>query len=137
MNGCANELGPESLATTRVEGAIRIAGRPVSSGWVEFLPAEGAMGNLRSASISRDGSFGVDGVPQGRVVVRLVGVYGPPIPTMVGAVDLSTFRSFQSPIRRLIEDKTTQRLDLDLAQEAEAQQRRRLETSQQLRDSRG
>ncbi|HEY2159652.1 MAG TPA: hypothetical protein VGH33_28770 [Isosphaeraceae bacterium] len=137
LGGCANELGPESFPSSRVEGTIRIAGRPVSSGWIEFLPAEGTAGNLRSAPILRDGTYGVDGVPRGRVVVRLVGVYGPPIPTSLGPVELATFRSFLSPIRRAIDAQPTSHVDLELASEAEAHQRRRLEASRQMNDPRG
>jgi hypothetical protein len=128
LGGCTSELVPESFPSSRVEGTIGIAGRPVSSGWVEFLPAEGTMGNLRSSPILRDGSYRVDGVPRGRVVVRLVGVYGPPIPTSLGPVEVATFRSFLSPIRRVIDAGTTH-LDLDLASEAQAHQRQRVEVS--------
>ncbi len=135
--GCTSELGPESFPASRAEGTVRIAGTPVSSGWLEFVPAEGTMGNLRSAPIHRDGSYGVDGVPRGRVVIRLVGVYGPPIPTSLGPVERSSFRSFLSPIRRVIDGDATSHLDLDLALEAEAYQRHRLEASRPIDSSRG
>lgn len=95
------------------------------------------MGNLRSAPILGDGSYAVEGVSRGRVVVRLVGVYGPPIPTSLGPVELSTFRSFLSPIRRAIDAGTAPRVDLDLAAEAEAHQRRRLEASRPMNEPRG
>src|SRR5258708_2926577 len=84
--GCSEELGPEVFRTTRVEGTVRIAGQPVTSGWVEFQPVEGAQGNLRSAPIRKDGSFAAEGVPVGRVAIGVAGLLGPPIPTSLGPV---------------------------------------------------
>ncbi len=40
-------------------------------GWIEFLPAEGTVGNLRSAPIGADGSFQADGVAIGTNFIGL------------------------------------------------------------------
>lgn len=118
--GCAEELGPEVFETTRVEGTARIAGQPIPSGWVEFLPVEGTRGDLRSAPIRKDGSFAADGVPVGRVAIGIAALHGPPIPTSLGPVERSAFRGFRTPIRRAIPSGDPARLDLDLAVEAES-----------------
>ncbi len=121
--GCSEELGPETMTTTRVEGTIRIAGRPVTTGWVEFLPTEGGVGNLRSAPIRADGSFTADGVAVGRVAVALANVGSAPVPTDLGPVGIRAFRSTETPIRRQIPAGTASRLDLDLAVEGLALRR--------------
>src|SRR4051812_41549918 len=71
-SGCGEELGPERFPTTRVSGSLTEGGRPLSSGWIEFIPVEGTVGNLRSGWIQPDGSFNVDGVAIGENAVRLV-----------------------------------------------------------------
>lgn len=121
--GCGEELGPERFESGRVEGTIRLGGRPIPSGWVEFFPIDGTRGNLRSAPIRADGSFAASGVPAGRVAVRLVDAYGPPIPTSLGPVRFSTFGSFQTPIRAMVPAGTTTCLDIELAAEAERYRR--------------
>lgn len=123
-SGCAEELGPEVFATTKVEGTIRIGGRPVSAGWVEFQPVDGTRGNLRSAPIRPDGSFSADRVPVGQVAVGLAGVRGPAIPTGLGPVELRAFRAPQTPIRVVIPPGASSRLDVDLADQADAFLRR-------------
>lgn len=126
MPGCSEELGPETFPTTRTEGTIRVAGQPVKSGWVEFLPVDGTRGNLRSVPIRKDGSFAADGVPVGRVAIGVTALHGPPISTSHGPVDLATFRAFRTPIRRVIPPGELARLDLDLAVEAESSRMRQL-----------
>jgi hypothetical protein len=70
--GCSEELGPEQRETTSVSGVVREGNRPVSGGWIEFLPVEGAVGDLRSAPIGSDGRFSLEGVAVGRNAVGLV-----------------------------------------------------------------
>lgn len=130
--GCAEELGPEAFATARVAGTVRVAGGAVTSGWIEFLPSVGTRGDIRSAPIRRDGSFATDGVPVGEVAVRLVGVYGPPIPTPFGAVKLDAFRSFQTPIRASVPAGGLPHLDVDLAVEAVRSRREAVERSRRF-----
>lgn len=132
--GCSEELGPERFETTRVEGTVRLAGAPITSGWVEFLPTAGTRGNLRSAPIGKDGSFAADGVPVGRVAVALADLHGPPIPTSLGPVERGTFRFFQTPIRKTIPAGPKCRVDVDLADEAEAFLRERLSFQRRLND---
>jgi hypothetical protein len=123
FSGCSEELGPEVFETARVAGTVRLSGQPLASGWIEFLPIEGTRGDLRTTPIHRDGTFATDGVPVGRVAIRLPAAYGPPVPTSLGAVPIGTFRTFQSPIRATIPPKGMSRLDLELAVEAEKYRR--------------
>jgi hypothetical protein len=136
IGGCADELGPETLPRTRVEGTIRLGGLPLTSGWVEFLPVEATRGNLRSAPIGNDGSYAVDGVPVGRVAVGLAGVHGRPISTPLGPVGFWVFRGSQTPLRRTTAAGSS-RIDLDLAAEAEACQRRRFDAAEPSDGPRG
>lgn len=70
--GCREELGPESMETTQVSGTIHIRNQPVGGGWIEFYPADGTIGNLRSAPVRPDGSFMADGVAVGTNAIKLV-----------------------------------------------------------------
>jgi hypothetical protein len=70
--GCREELGPERFPTADVQGVIVSAGNPVPSGWIEFQPIDGAVGDFRSARIEPDGTFHADRVAIGRNVIRLV-----------------------------------------------------------------
>src|SRR5438132_13339166 len=70
--GCAEELGPVPLRVARVQGVVRERGRPVSGGWIEFVPVDGTVGNLRSARLHQDGSFEADRVAVGTNLIRLV-----------------------------------------------------------------
>jgi hypothetical protein len=132
LAGCSEEIGPERPATSRVEGTIMVGGRPVTSGWIEFLPVEGTEGNLRTARISKDGSFSVDLVPVGRVAVAFADLRLPPIATALGPVDARTFRFFTTPIRRVIPSGIKTDLDLDLASEAYSWQKFRQELNRTL-----
>jgi hypothetical protein len=71
--GCAEEFGPEPMPTTPVAGRVRLRGRPVEAGWIEFLPTEGTVGTLQSAPIASDGRFRADRVALGVVAIRIVG----------------------------------------------------------------
>jgi hypothetical protein len=109
--GCREELGPERFQTTRVAGVVREGGRPVTGGWIEFVPAEGTVGNLRSAPIGPDGSFAADRVAVGTVAI---GVVGAPL----GPVTTPVFRELVHPIRRTIPAGPSAPLEIDLLQEA-------------------
>jgi hypothetical protein len=106
LGGCSEELGPEPRITTTITGRVHIRGRPVSGGWIEFLPAEGTIGHLRSAPLRRDGTFEASKVAVGRNAVQIV---HPPIPLPGGAL----FRN-QALIRR---DVTGDPVDIDLQTE--------------------
>jgi hypothetical protein len=81
----------------------------VSGGWVEFIPIDGAVGDIRSARLNADGRFSATKVARGRNVVRVV--YPPP---SLG-VD-RVFTQFYSPVRPEIDG--TSFLDIDLVREA-------------------
>jgi len=110
--GCSEELGPERFPTTRVAGIVVEGGRPVGGGWIEFLPTEGTLGNIRSARIGKDGSFEADRVAIGENVIRLVNA---PIKTPGGAM---LFSQFASPVRRRIPPQPDGPLTIDLRDEA-------------------
>lgn len=93
--GCREELGPLRFPTASVEGVIVKSGEPVPSGWVEFQPADGAVGDIRSARIEPDGTFHADRVAIGLNVVRLVDL--PDLPPGAASVLSNT-----PPIRRTI-----------------------------------
>lgn len=76
--GCSGALGPTPMPTTRLSGHVLLDGKPVGPMWLEMLPADGTVGRLRSAPVKADGSFTVDGVPVGRVAIRLAGRPFPP-----------------------------------------------------------
>jgi hypothetical protein len=109
--GCNEELGPVRFATTRVTGEVREGGRPVAGGWIEFIPIEGTVGNLRSAPIGADGRFAVTGVAVGRNAISLVNAPARWPETR------QLLRSHGGPIRRDIPPGAA-RLELDLLTEA-------------------
>ncbi len=108
--GCAEELGPERMRTTRVTGVVRVGDRPVGGGWIEFIPVDGTVGNMRTAPLASDGSFEATRVAVGS---NIVGLAHPPIALPGGRL----FETFRSPIRREIPAGPTTRLDLDLLAE--------------------
>jgi hypothetical protein len=107
--GCAEEWGPTPKVVVDVKGRIRRYGRPVGGGWVEFVPLSGAIGDVRSAPLARDGTFHATGVARGTNVIRIV---NPPKAANVETV----FQTFYSPIRPVIDGRAP--LDLDLVTEA-------------------
>jgi hypothetical protein len=76
---------------------------------VQFIPIDGAVGDIRSARLNPDGTFHATRVARGRNVVRVV--YPPSQP----AVD-RVFTQLFSPVRPVIE--AGKRLDIDLQREA-------------------
>lgn len=73
LAGCHKVFGPERLPTTTLTGRVLLNGQPISGRWLEFLPAGGTLGRLRSADLGPDGRFRAESVPIGRVVIRLIG----------------------------------------------------------------
>lgn len=125
-HGCREELGPEHFATTSVSGLVVEEKEPVRGGWIEFIPIDGTLGDLRSARIGADGSFRADKVPIGLCAIRIVNAQ---IHTR-GAAEL--FRQPNSPIRRVIAVDSREPLKLDLIEEMvqfSAQQARALQRS--------
>jgi magnesium transporter len=117
--GCSEELGPERFATARVRGSVSIGTRPLTGGFVAFDPIEGTRGNVRVGRVQPDGSFDVEGVAVGRVIVRFDPILVESIATPSGTIDGRTLgRALSdSPIRRTVpQDGTT--LPIDLLDEA-------------------
>ncbi len=109
-SGCREEFGPVRFKTTRVVGVVRIGNRPVSGGWIEFLPVAGTVGNLRSAAIGPDGTFEVDHVPVG---INQLGFLDMPIDRNIGRI----FHPLSSPIRRTIAEGASTIVEIDLLEE--------------------
>ncbi len=111
IGGCG--LGPpEQFPTGEVRGVVVEAGRPVEGGWIEFIPVDGTVGNLRSAPIEAKGSFRADRVSVGLNSVRLVNA---PIRLPQGN---RLFGSYGSPLRRVIPAEPSGPLQIDLVDEA-------------------
>jgi hypothetical protein len=110
--GCREELGPVAFSTTRVTGRVSEGGQPVGGGWIEFWPAEGTVGNLRSAPIGPDGRFEATRVAVGTSAIGLVDA---PI-RLHGGWQL--FYSHASPIRRAIGPGPQSHVEIDLLSEA-------------------
>jgi hypothetical protein len=108
--GCRDELGPERFPTTSASGVILNSGEPVTGGWIEFMPADGSLGNTRSARIQPDGTFHADRVSIGLNVIRLIDLPGvPPRP----ANDLA----FVPFIRRTIPKEPGGPIRIDVTEE--------------------
>ena len=112
LTGCSEELHPVPIRSSIVKGVVREGRRPVSAGWVEFYPVNGTVGNLRSARLHSDGSFEVTGVAIGENLIRLENA------RIDSPAAAQLFRSYGSPIRRVVTDQPLAPLDIDLAEEA-------------------
>ncbi len=108
--GCGEEVGPERMRTTRVSGVVRVGDRPVGGGWIEFIPIDGTVGNMRTAPLEPDGSFVATRVAVG---TNIVGLAHAPIALPGGRL----FETFHSPIRRDIPAGPSTHLSLDLLAE--------------------
>jgi hypothetical protein len=122
--GCREELGPERFATTKVSGVVVEGGQPVAGGWIEFIPVDATVGNIRSARIGSDGSFQADRVAIGENAIRLV---HSPI-QLPGGVRL--FGQFSTPLRRRIPQEPPGTLKIDLLEEAVRYQASRSRTAE-------
>ncbi|MDX2037394.1 MAG: hypothetical protein SFX72_12145 [Isosphaeraceae bacterium] len=118
MLGCSEELGPERFETTDLSGRVYSLNGPITSGWVEFFPTDGTMGNLTTARIGADGRYVARRVPVGRVAISLVGIPAQMFRTPGGPVPSTVFQLGSSPIRRTVGAGTASSLDLDLSVEA-------------------
>jgi hypothetical protein len=127
------------MPVARVRGVVKEGGHPMTAGWIEFIPTQGTIGDLRSARIRADGSFDADGVAVGTNAIRLVDV---PVESLshvalftrpeirwagiVRPVDAQPGRPiearllmpFASPIRRDIRAETSIPLEIDVVEEA-------------------
>jgi hypothetical protein len=124
FTGCREELGPEHFATTSVSGVVVEGGRPIARGWIEFIPVEATVGNIRSARIESDGTFQADRVAIGENAIRLVSA---PIELRGGA---QLFGQFSTPLRRRIPQEPSGPLKIDLLEEAVRYQVKRSRTAE-------
>ncbi len=109
--GCRDMLGPEKMVTTTVLGKVTQGTRPVTQGWVEFVPVDGTVGRMRSARIQKDGSYQATKVAVGVNLIRLVA-------TDIDNPDFKQgFGSFASPIRRKITVESGGRVEIDVVDE--------------------
>ena len=63
--GCRDVLGPEKMPVATVDGKVSQRGKPVTRGWIEFVPVDGTVGRMRSAPLHPDGTFHATKVPVG------------------------------------------------------------------------
>lgn len=113
VSGCGRAWGPERMPTTTIRGRVLLDGRPIGPGWLEIVPIDGTKGRLRSAPLAADGSFVADGVPVGRVAVRLAG--RPLPPTGDPNVDNFLLLIRRNPYMRLtIDDAPGRRVEIGL-----------------------
>jgi hypothetical protein len=111
LPGCRNALGPEKMPVATVDGRVTERGRPLSVGWIEFVPVDGTVGLLRSARLRPDGTFHATRVPVGLNLIRLVNVDIDPRARRV-------FGAFNSPIRRTIAEHPDKSIEIDIIDEA-------------------
>ncbi len=102
LAGCSEEMGRECFEITSVRGSILVGGRPVSGGYIEIHPDPGTRGNLRTGPIQPDGSFHLDRVPVGPVLIGLARLPISSVPGVQRPIDPRVFRITQDPIRRTI-----------------------------------
>src|SRR5262245_46975562 len=94
--GCGDVLGPEKMPVAKVDGKVSQRGKPVTRGWIRFVPVDGTVGKMRSARLDSDGTFHATKVPVGLNLIRFVNVDWNPIQLR------RIFGAFTSPIRRQI-----------------------------------
>ena len=110
-SGCSEELGPETMPTTRVSGHVRRGATPVRGGWIEFTPSDGTVGKLSVAPIGEDGSFDAPRVAVGRNTITIA--HSPSLNHQVEG-----FFNTKRPIRRDIPDGPSRDMTIDLVEEA-------------------
>ncbi|GAC1468276.1 MAG: hypothetical protein NVSMB9_10780 [Isosphaeraceae bacterium] len=109
--GCAEEWGQDPRVTTRVTGLVREGARPISGGWIDFLPVDGALGVLRSAPLGPDGRFAVEGVAVGK---NAIGLTHAPIRLPGGR---RLFDPLSTPIRRTVSRLAQGEIEINLLEE--------------------
>jgi hypothetical protein len=110
--GCADELGPVSMAVAPVKGVVTNGRIPVRNGWIEFIPIDGTVGNPYSARIREDGSFEAARVAVGMNLIRMAHV------SLGSNVAERVFGAYHSPIHRVIAPQSTEPLVINLIDES-------------------
>jgi hypothetical protein len=115
LAGCSDALDAEAFPTTVFRGHLRLDGRGIGPGWLEILPYGGTLGVLRSAPLTADGSFEVDGVPVGKVAIRLA---GRPLPGRGDPfIDRFLFKARREPVIRLTTVADSSPIEIDLREQ--------------------
>jgi hypothetical protein len=111
VSGCAGVFRPEEMPVASVEGVVTEGRRPVGGGWIEFIPAAGTIGKLRSARLDADGSFKTTGVAVGVNIIRIANarIESPVVARVVG--------EFASPIRRTVSSSDRRSISIDVLDE--------------------
>lgn len=68
--GC--QVHTRESPTVSVSGHVRLDRQPITRGWIEFLPIEGNIGQLRVAPVGAGGAFHATRVPAGTVGIRFI-----------------------------------------------------------------
>jgi hypothetical protein len=100
------------MPVTTVQGKVSEGRRPLSRGWIEFVPVDGTVGTLRSAPLRSDGTFHATKVPVGLNLIRLVNIDIEPKKIR------QIFGAFSSPIRRTISANGESNLEIDIVEES-------------------
>ena len=90
LAGCGEELAPLRFQTGDVTGRVTYRGEPVATGWIEFEPVGGTVGNVRTARLGADGRFAASGVAVGRNQVKISRA-NPPLPDKYSTGDTVLF----------------------------------------------
>jgi hypothetical protein len=109
---------PEVMPTATASGIVRVGRQPITGGWIEFMPVEGAIGHLRTSPIGPDGRFRVTGVAVGKNAVRLSEPKTGQLPERTIGISLRRFAEFTNPIRPTIRAGENPPMDIDLYHEA-------------------
>jgi hypothetical protein len=117
-SGCSQELGAESFQTGEVTGTIHVGPKPLAGGFIEFHPYLGTVGTLRVARIGPDGTFKVDRVPAGQVILQFEDLPGGSVETLVGKIPTRYFKMDKLRLIRAIKADESNPLDIDLGEEA-------------------
>jgi hypothetical protein len=99
------------MPVASVDGKVSQRGKPVTRGWIEFVPVDGTVGKMRSARIKPDGTFHATKVPVGLNLIRLVNIDWEPVQMR------RIFGAFTSPIRRRITENENGPIEIDIVEE--------------------
>lgn len=111
LSGCSEERPDPAFPYVAVHGQISRDGKPVSSGWIEYVPVDGGQGTFRSGPITQDGSYRITGLGPGLHGVRVI------VPR---DKSFFPFDQFFSPIRRTLGTEASQEFDLNLSEESQS-----------------
>ena len=109
VSGCSEEMPGTRFPLANVQGKVVRDGKPLTNGWVEYVPVDGGKGVFRSGPIELDGMYQMTGLGPGLHVVRVV------VPR---DKSIFPFDQFFSPIRRTLTSDSVQTYDINLNEES-------------------